>query len=88
MELTPQSGVAGYTVDESGEDGTNTDTSTSETDGGETGTLHLASSEDSSSRSLSNDATGLHGSADHRGGEGAALGEKQSITAGNWLASC
>ena len=58
-ELTPEGWVAGDTLDKGSENGSDTDTSTSETDGGHTGTLDLGGSDHGGSGRLSNDATGL-----------------------------
>lgn len=59
-ELTPERRVAGDTLDEGTEDGTNTNTGTSETDGSNTGTLDLGGGDHGGSSRLSNDATALH----------------------------
>lgn len=82
--LTPESRVAGGAVDEGGKDCANADTSTRQTNGGETGTLHLASSEDGGSGSLGDNTARLGGRAHHDRGEGiAALAEEETVTAGN-----
>lgn len=58
-ELTPERWVAGDTLDEGTENGTDTNTSTSETDSGDTSTLDLGGGNHGGGRRLSNDATAL-----------------------------
>ena len=58
-ELTPERWVAGDTLDEGSENRTDTNTSTSETDGGDTSALDLGSSDNGGGGRLSDDATGL-----------------------------
>jgi hypothetical protein len=58
-ELTPKGGVAGDTLDEGTENRTDTDTSTSETDGSDTGALNLGSCDHGGGGRLSDDAAGL-----------------------------
>lgn len=67
--LTAERWVAGDTSDEGTEDGTDTNTSTSKTDGGQTGTLHLRGGHDGSGGGLGDNTTGLHGAANHVGGK-------------------
>lgn len=56
-ELTPEGRVAGDTLDEGTENRSDTDTSTSKTDGGNTGTLDLGGSDHGGGGRLSDDAT-------------------------------
>lgn len=87
VELTSEGWVAGGTVDQSTEDGSDTNTGTSKTNGGETSALHLAGSEDGGDRRLSDDTARLDGCPDG-GSEGiAGLVEEESIAATNWLGS-
>jgi hypothetical protein len=58
-ELTPEGRVAGNTLDEGTENCADTDTSTSKTDGGDTGTLDLGGSDHGGGGRLSNDTAGL-----------------------------
>lgn len=72
-------------MDQGGEDGADTDTSTGKTDGGKTGTLHLGSSEDGHGRGLGDDTAGLHGVAGDGGGHagaGGAVKEQATMTSG------
>jgi hypothetical protein len=85
--LTSKGGVASNTVDESGEDASDTDTSTSETHGGETSTLHLGSGQDGSGRGFDDDTPLLHGIADHVVGEVVAGAiEDETAASSSWLA--
>lgn len=80
--LTSQSRVAGDAVNESAEDGADTDTSTSQADGGSTSAVGLRSREDGGGGRLDDDTAGLHGVADHGRGEGiAAAVEQQAVAA-------
>jgi hypothetical protein len=56
-ELTPEGGVAGNTLDKTSENRADTDTSTGETNGSETGTLDLGGSDHGGSGGLNDDAT-------------------------------
>jgi hypothetical protein len=58
-ELATEGRVAGDTLDQTAEDSTDTNTSTSETDGGDTSALDLGSSDHSGGSRLSDDAAGL-----------------------------
>lgn len=58
-ELTPERWVAGDTLDEGSENRTDTDTSTSKTDCGDTSTLDLGSSDHGGGGRLSDDTAGL-----------------------------
>ena len=59
-ELTTERGVAGDTLDQSTENRTDTNTSTSQTDRGQTSTLDLSGGNHSSGGGLSDDAAGLN----------------------------
>ena len=59
--ITSKGWVAGHSLDQGTEHRTDTNTSTSEANGGHTGTLHLSSSDQRRSRCLSDNASGLHG---------------------------
>lgn len=67
--LTSEGRVASNTVDERAEDGADTDTSASETNGGGTSTVNLGSSDDGGGSRLDDDASGLHHTTHHVGGE-------------------
>lgn len=58
-ELTPEGRVTGNTLDEATENRSDTNTSTSETNGGQTGTLDLGGSDHGGGGRLSDDAAGL-----------------------------
>lgn len=58
-ELTPEGRVAGDTLDKTTENRADTDTSTSKTDGCDTGTLDLSGGDHGGGGRLSDDATGL-----------------------------
>jgi hypothetical protein len=75
-ELATEGRVAGDTLNETAEDGTDTDTSTSETDGGDTGTLDLGGGDHGGGSGLGDDAAGLDGVADDALGEVVAHGAK------------
>ena len=82
-ELTAERRVASNTLDEGAEDGTDPDTRTGETDGGETGTLHLGRGDDGGGGGLGDDAARLHGATHHGGRELAAgAGHEQAIVDG------
>lgn len=79
-KLTLERRVAGDTGDEGSEDVADTDTSTSETDGRETSTVHLGSGDDGSGGRLNDDAARLDGAAHHaRGKSGTAAVEEEAI---------
>lgn len=81
--ITSHGRVAGYTLNQGGKDGTDTNTSTGKTNGGETGTLHLGSSNEGHCCGLDDDAAGLHGIAgDGRGqaGPGCVIEEQAAMT--------
>lgn len=88
LVLTSEGGVAGDAIDERAEDGANADAGASETDGGSASTMHLGGRDEGGSRGLDDDAPGLHGAADHGGGErvtGAI--EDQAVAAGRLACS-
>jgi hypothetical protein len=85
--LTSKSGVAGDTIDESGEDRADTNTGTSETDDGGAGTVDLGGSHDGHGGGLDDNASRLHGTAHHVGGQVVADGAiEQQAVAGDGLA--
>lgn len=67
--LTSEGRVASNTIDESGEDGADANTSASETDSSGTCTVNLGSSDDGSSSGLDDDAPRLHDTTHHIGSE-------------------
>jgi len=84
-DFTSEGRVASDTVDQGGEDGPDTDTGTGQTDGGRTGAVQLGGDDDGRGRGLGNDATRLHGTADHARAEvGAGIVEEQAV-ADRWL---
>jgi hypothetical protein len=85
--LTSEGRVAGNTVDQSGKDGADTDTSTSETNGGSTSAVDLGSSDDGSGSRLDDDTAGLHDSTHHVGGDVVAGAiEEQAVADSGLLA--
>jgi hypothetical protein len=82
-ELTTERRVASYTLDEATENSTDTNTGTSKTNGGETGTLNLSSSNNSGGRGLGDDATGLdHVAAEVAGDGGASIAAENEAVLG------
>ena len=79
-ELTTEGRVAGNASDQRAEHGTDTNTSTGETDGSNTGTLNLGSSYHGGGSRLSDDATRLNDVAANVIGEGGAhVAEDEAI---------
>lgn len=81
FSLTTEGWVAGDTGDQRAEDRADTNTGTSQTDGSQTGTLHLGSSYDGCGGGLSYDTARLHCAADHVAGEAVAgaVAEEEAI---------
>jgi hypothetical protein len=84
-KLTPEGGVAGDTLDEATENRSDTDTSTGETNGSETGTLDLGGSDHGGGGRLSDDAALLDDVAGGVVAEGTA-GSDEAVLGG--LAGC
>jgi hypothetical protein len=85
--LTSEGRVASNTVDESGEDRADTDTGTSEANGGSTGTVNLGSSDDGCGSGLNDDAARLHDATHHVGREVVASAiEEQTVADSGLLA--
>jgi hypothetical protein len=71
-ELWAQRRVSSDALDQSAEDGTDTSTSTSETNGGHTSALNLGGGNHGSGGCLGDNTAGLHGIADEVAGKGGA----------------
>jgi hypothetical protein len=71
-ELTTEGRVAGDTLDEATEHGSDTNTSTGEANGGKTSTLDLSSGDNGGGSGLGDDATGLDHVAAEVAGDGGA----------------
>ena len=85
--FTSEGRVASHTLDQGAKDRTNTNTSTSKANGGHTSTLHLSSSNQSSSRGFSHNTSGLHSTTSDTGAQITAEAVEEQAMADGGLAS-